>query len=833
MVFTRYFCVHNWLSRNGPIDRISFHAILCSNSLDIILPPIIFPSLRLTNHGKRPSPAKSPAGAQRLHARRQRARQHDHAAAAPLVLTASGPGGLEGGGGDSLTTSAAAPVTAPATAPAPAEPDGPAYSAPNAILAELSTSGASLESARQDDRNAMAGGPEVSARMAETDRRRVLAYLAAFVQVGEETGLPPALLAAIASRESRGGKHLDASGYGLSDPNGYGVMQVDKRFHKVASKEGVGGLTHIRQAAGVLQGMLEEVRKKMPDWTPAMQLRGAVAAYNFGLKSVQTWDGLDRGSAHHDYSADIWERARYYASLPDFGGDGTVVAAATQAAAAGRPPLRKGRLIAESVGEGGVNHEEDAARVLARLRALKVITEAEAADCSAAALAAYITRYQALVNDGEPDGLMEPGRKTEDRLIAGVLTRTAKPAKPKAAKPGVDKKQEKTPVGQEGKLLAEYEKVLRETPATEAGAEDILARGDAFAERAFADLARMKRFDLLAALKEEVFWTNRDWLSRSIASRLSDAELAALPKDFLAALRAALDAGITTAVEYALMDRLDKAAGGLKTQSVGSSNDRISIWLSKSVETTTPGGKNKENALLILEAVELGLATFSAEGVKSGLYMEGKGGVEDTFIKIANGDRIGNGKPYNGGEPYFYPDKTEIIVLSLLVEILKSKARSWVNNGRKGLPSSIMIGSFMIWNTDHGGGQLRNTNHGGKGRAIDFNLDQNQDGNSEGFDGGLSVDYVIDILSRIPIGTYEIGLPRQGDFIDPKLVSKGYTAKADDGSPTYEAIKSTKLREHIKSMLQAGYRLKVISDNPNHLHLAIGAGGKDYLSGDK
>ena len=40
------------------------------------------------------------------------------------------------------------------------------------------------------------------------------------------SGLHPALIAAIASRESRGGARLRADGRGMDDPNGYGLMQV-------------------------------------------------------------------------------------------------------------------------------------------------------------------------------------------------------------------------------------------------------------------------------------------------------------------------------------------------------------------------------------------------------------------------------------------------------------------------------------------------------------------------------------------------------------------------------------------------------------------------------
>ena len=43
--------------------------------------------------------------------------------------------------------------------------------------------------------------------------------------------------------------------------------------------------------------MISKVKEKHPDWSEGWQLRGAVAAYNFGANNVQTKAGIDKGSA--------------------------------------------------------------------------------------------------------------------------------------------------------------------------------------------------------------------------------------------------------------------------------------------------------------------------------------------------------------------------------------------------------------------------------------------------------------------------------------------------------------------------------------------------------
>ncbi|HEX5751966.1 MAG TPA: peptidoglycan-binding protein [Archangium sp.] len=186
-------------------------------------------------------------------------------------------------------------------------------SSPNAPLFRMNTSGASGLTASQDG---LAGGVEASRQMARTDLPLLKPHARDFARAGQKYELPPALLAAIASRESRGGAGLDARGWGTGDTNGYGLMQVDHNHHTPVGAPM--SYEHIDQAASILKGTLEQVKRDHPQWTPEQQLRGAVAGYNMGADNVRTLAGMDGGSTGEDYSADVWARAQELA--PHFGG---------------------------------------------------------------------------------------------------------------------------------------------------------------------------------------------------------------------------------------------------------------------------------------------------------------------------------------------------------------------------------------------------------------------------------------------------------------------------------------------------------------------------------
>jgi soluble lytic murein transglycosylase-like protein len=149
--------------------------------------------------------------------------------------------------------------------------------------------------------------------LAKQDAESVRQIQDRFIQAGDEYALPPALLAAIASRESRCGKLLDANGWG-DGGHAFGIMQIDRRYQVILGEHDPSGLTHIAQAAIILKRNLQQLTKTQPDWPPARQLQAAVAAYNSGLKNIKTLAGMDIGTTRNDYSNDVWARAQYFAA---------------------------------------------------------------------------------------------------------------------------------------------------------------------------------------------------------------------------------------------------------------------------------------------------------------------------------------------------------------------------------------------------------------------------------------------------------------------------------------------------------------------------------------
>lgn len=174
-------------------------------------------------------------------------------------------------------------------------------------LQQASTTGASARTARQDG---LQPGVDASHQMAKTDLRRVLALKSVFETSGQVFDVPPALLAAIASRESRCGNVLAADGTG-DRGNGFGIMQVDKRFHRIAAG-GPKSQAHVDQATGILVEFRRAVQRKHQDWSDANVLKGAAVAYNSGVGNVQTIGGMDLGTTGNDYGSDVIARAQFY-----------------------------------------------------------------------------------------------------------------------------------------------------------------------------------------------------------------------------------------------------------------------------------------------------------------------------------------------------------------------------------------------------------------------------------------------------------------------------------------------------------------------------------------
>ncbi|XP_046569635.1 glycine, glutamate and proline-rich protein-like [Haliotis rubra] len=178
-------------------------------------------------------------------------------------------------------------------------------------ITKISPKGASARTASQD--NLKVSGVAASQALVDADEVELNKLKDIFVRVGESLNIYPALIGAIASRESRAGRLIKSTnGYG-DNGNGYGIMQCDINTSGVDYKKHAWNSEgHIRQATeDVLIPKIRGVQNKHPTWTKEQQLQGGIAAYNFGVKNVQTVAGTDGGTTGDDYSNDVIARAQH------------------------------------------------------------------------------------------------------------------------------------------------------------------------------------------------------------------------------------------------------------------------------------------------------------------------------------------------------------------------------------------------------------------------------------------------------------------------------------------------------------------------------------------
>jgi membrane-bound lytic murein transglycosylase MltF len=156
--------------------------------------------------------------------------------------------------------------------------------ADDSILASIRASGCGAATAAAER---VAPGVDGSRRIAQIDLARVDALKAKFEAAAAATGMPRALLAAIASRESHCGAILDHNSEG-DGGEGFGIMQVDRRSHQQEGRPDPRSQAHIDQASGILADGFRQMQQKFPSASEAEQLRAAVAAYNCGSDGVHS-----------------------------------------------------------------------------------------------------------------------------------------------------------------------------------------------------------------------------------------------------------------------------------------------------------------------------------------------------------------------------------------------------------------------------------------------------------------------------------------------------------------------------------------------------------------
>ncbi|KAH9513893.1 hypothetical protein Btru_031685 [Bulinus truncatus] len=157
------------------------------------------------------------------------------------------------------------------------------------------------------------GGVPTSNNEARVDMPYLNRYRDCYQSAADKYCIQASVIAAIASRESRGGSYIEkTNGYGDSG-KAYGIMQCDIAKSSLPCKSVPwDSCAHIEMMTGrALIPFIKQIQQKKPTWPAERQLQGGVAAYNFGPGNVRTWEGLDIGSAGNDYSNDVIARAQY------------------------------------------------------------------------------------------------------------------------------------------------------------------------------------------------------------------------------------------------------------------------------------------------------------------------------------------------------------------------------------------------------------------------------------------------------------------------------------------------------------------------------------------
>ena len=172
----------------------------------------------------------------------------------------------------------------------------------------LATSGASPRTARQDRVPAGVAG---SRTMAANDESRIARFKKFFQDAASKFHLPSSVLAAIASRESRGGSILSRNGTG-DHGNGYGLMQIDRRSH--TWRGGPYSQDNVSQGAEILASNRDKLSAQHPNWSKEQILKAAISAYNKGFRGLGDPSSTDRGTTGGDYANDVIARAQYFAA---------------------------------------------------------------------------------------------------------------------------------------------------------------------------------------------------------------------------------------------------------------------------------------------------------------------------------------------------------------------------------------------------------------------------------------------------------------------------------------------------------------------------------------
>jgi Putative peptidoglycan binding domain/Transglycosylase SLT domain len=146
-----------------------------------------------------------------------------------------------------------------------------------------------------------------------------LKYKDIVLYLGKELQLAPAILAGIGSRESRWGLALTPPGPGGKGDkgNGFGLMQVDQRYHlaHTSSEDWSNPAKHLAYSAKYLKTCIDYFTTKT-GIAGNVALQAGVAAYNCGptnaINAFKQGQDIDYFTAGRNYSKDVFSRAGWY-----------------------------------------------------------------------------------------------------------------------------------------------------------------------------------------------------------------------------------------------------------------------------------------------------------------------------------------------------------------------------------------------------------------------------------------------------------------------------------------------------------------------------------------
>ncbi|CAL8325989.1 unnamed protein product [Lota lota] len=178
-------------------------------------------------------------------------------------------------------------------------------------IREVDTTGASEAYARENGLDVR--GVNASQVFARRDHGEMLKYRQIILNVADRHAIHPGLIAAIISRQSRAGVHLQPTGYGVFDCTCYGLMQLNEAYHPL--KPDPYGEDHIDQGTMILIQAIKSIKRAKDNyWNKNQILKGGLAAYITDAHHVgDQYEEVDASTPYGDFSNDVVARAQWYA----------------------------------------------------------------------------------------------------------------------------------------------------------------------------------------------------------------------------------------------------------------------------------------------------------------------------------------------------------------------------------------------------------------------------------------------------------------------------------------------------------------------------------------